>query len=159
MHRIRNFTRDVEKAWRRKPRLRIIVISVIIVIAIILLSMTFIASQNKFLKYSLKSCYDKTQELTNRTQSIDADVDGDDVLIEYDFEQKCFEKMEIEYEFIGNTIRIYFIPIGMSEGCACFSNFKARAGPIESGEYGVEIYKSTEDDKYLVNSFNVTVKK
>lgn len=126
----------------------------IMVLLIIILLLVFapLFSSRDFVSYRTKSCFRRhTQEITSSSEINYATV-GNSLFMTYDFEQKCYRKLEVEHEFNNNVLEIFVRTLDLDDSCNCSSKVTARIGPIEHSELTVNVYKEADNDKYLVNT-------
>ena len=83
-------------------------IAIIFVIAIVsVLVISTINQQRAFLKYQVKSCYDKSEISSNESPVIKYATIGGNVVVSYEFEQKCYRKLDIEHTKGQDSINLY----------------------------------------------------
>jgi hypothetical protein len=102
------------------------------------------------MKYNLKSCFNKNSIEGNSSQSTMYAWHSDNLVLSYDFMQKCYKKMDFNYEIEEGTINLYLSPVNMDDSCICETSFTAEMGPLTLPEYTVRIYKKISGEKYIV---------
>ncbi|MFT4303949.1 MAG: hypothetical protein ACMXYG_05255 [Candidatus Woesearchaeota archaeon] len=157
MNKIKKILHNIEREWRWNDNFRIFTLVFIIILIVFLLSMTFVASQNRFLKYNFKSCFDRMPDVTDRDPQYNIYSIGNEIIVQYYFEQKCYSSMSVDYILTENNLKLFFEPKNMDATCVCYSEFKGVAGPVEPGVYNIEIHKMTDNVNYLVHSREIIV--
>jgi hypothetical protein len=125
----------------------------ILIIILLILSFAPLFSSEEFVNYKIKSCYKKHNLNITTTSEINYATVGNMLFMTYEFEQKCYDKIKVEHTLNpNNTLDIIVKTTDIQDDCMCFSKVTAKIGPLDNSKLFVNVYKETDDDKYLVNS-------
>jgi hypothetical protein len=101
--------------------------------------------------YTIKSCYDKNSGNQTEPLYLDYYVASDSILLNYDFEQKCYSKYNIEYKKEGDQISIFIITGLLEDGCICSTDIEVELGPLKQGRYDIKVFKRADESEYLID--------
>lgn len=136
-----------------------VAVLIFLVVIVTLLVTTTVNQQKAFIKYHVKSCYNKNNVEGNLTQDIVFATKGENIVVaSYTFVQKCYDGIEVDHSRNDNNINIYVMPENMKEDCLCETNVQAEIGPLKEKVYIVNIFKKTEGVEYLIKTETITMK-
>jgi len=131
----------------------------ILVVIVTLLVTTTINQQKAFVKYHIKSCYDKGTEMDNSSREVIYATKGKNIVVaSYTFAQKCFDDIDVDHTTEENNVSIHVSTRGLKDDCICESNIQAEIGPLVEKWYTVNIFKKADNTEYLVDIQNITLK-
>lgn len=142
------------------PKIQIILYSIAALIIIsIFVSLSFapLFSSEDFVTYTKKECFKKRDiNSTVKPAEINYATVSDMLIMTYEFEQKCYDDLELSNEIIKNNVSIIVKTENINEDCLCSSKIVAKMGPISDKNFTVNVYKDTDEIRYLVNTENFT---
>jgi len=134
-------------------------ISVLIILIIVgsLLISGGMFSKEGLVTYKAKTCYNKVEVGSENNPDIIYASRGEFLVVSYKFKQKCYKKMDFDYEVDENIVDLYISTNNIQEDCMCDNQITSEIGPLDPGIYMINIYKKADDVEYLVNSRNMTI--
>lgn len=156
MQRFKNIVQTIHRKIRTNNKIQLIIYLCIVAIFLSIGILITVNMTDNF-SYEIKKCYNRQKSYEESPTIISIAPKGDKIIILYDFNQKCFSKMRIDYMIQENNIKVFFKPENMKEDCFCDTDFKAEIGPLEPGEYKVSLIKKPDSESYVVNEETVQI--
>jgi hypothetical protein len=106
--------------------------------------------RNKELSYRFRRCFNAADSNSSVAGHVEFIPKKGAVGIVYNFNQKCYDDMEVEYNEGTNELSVYFLGGETQDNCFCDNEFSGNIAPLDPGEYLVNVYKSTPTGMYTV---------
>lgn len=157
--RIRRLWHKIHLKYHTQKPVRLAFLLLLVLVVIILvgaLVVSIINLQSSHVKFSVKSCFERTDEQTFWGQPVDFKQDGEKLNIMYSFEQMCYDNIRTSYERTDDGINVFITTDGITPNCYCKGEVYAEIGPLSAGDHIISIYKRADGEQYLVDRRMIT---
>jgi len=132
---------------RTSPYFKPIGFIFVVIIILAVIGALLIPGTSSFAKYDIDTCFSEYVDI-----GTDAFVAKDRIAISYIFSQHCYDSLDVSEEFDenNNKLTVFVHSKGLEDTCSCNTAVHGTFGPLDSGEYSLEIIKIVDEQRYTV---------